>query len=108
MGLENKSKAVQVKTTLFEEYRLQILLRKKIIDGIKITDNDSKEKFKEMIVGNRIEASVDNYQDVIERNILMERKATEVPNFIRKLREGLTIQTQVQLIHDNYDSIAKK
>lgn len=108
MGLENKSKTVRMKTALFEEYRLQIMLRKKLIDGIQITDDDIERKFAEWNVDHKIIGSADDYREMIERNLLMDRRSTEVPNYIRKLREGLSIQTNVQLIHDFYDSVNKE
>lgn len=108
MGLERKSATVQMKTNLFEEYRLQIMLRKKLIDGIQITDDDIKRKFAEWNVDHKITGSADDYRDLVERNLLMDRKETEVPNYIKKLRAGLTIQTNVQVIHEYYDSISKK
>ncbi len=108
MGLENKSETVQMKTALFEEYRLQIMFRKKLIDDIQITEDDIKKEFDELNVSRKINASLDEYREVIERNLLTDRKATEVPNYIRKLREGLTIQTNVQVIHDYYAGVYSK
>ncbi|MCU0644054.1 MAG: peptidylprolyl isomerase [bacterium] len=108
MGLASTSETVQMKTALFEEYRLQMMLRKKLIDDIQITDADIKQKFEELNMGKKFDASPDEYHEVIERNLLMDRKSTEVPNFIRKLRGGLIIQTNVQVIHDYFDSIIKK
>jgi parvulin-like peptidyl-prolyl isomerase len=108
LGLGQKSATVQMKTALFEEYRLQIMLRKKLIDAIQITDDDIRQKFEELTAGKNFKASLADYREIIERNLLMDRKATEVPNYIRKLRAGLTVQTNVQVIHDYYDSIIKK
>lgn len=105
MELEKKSETVQIKTRLFEEYRLQIMLRKKIIDSIKVTDEDIRQAYQELTSNNDTSIPFEEYRDVLARNILRDKTATEVPKFIGKLREGLTIQKNVGLIHAYYDSI---
>jgi parvulin-like peptidyl-prolyl isomerase len=106
MGLEKKSETVQLKTKLFEEYRLQIMLRKKIIDRIKVTDEEIKQTYQGMISNKNLNIPFEEYREVLARNILKDKKATEVPELIKKLREGLTIQKNVQIIHEYYDSIS--
>jgi len=105
MGLEKKSATVQFKTNLFEEFRLQIMLRKQIIDSIKITDAEVRQKYSELVADKNLKIPFHEYRDVLARQILAERKANEVPDRIEKLRQGLKIKKNVALIHDYYDSI---
>ena len=106
MGIEKKSETVQLKTKLYEEYRLQIMLRKKIIDSIKVTDQEIKQTYQELTSNKNINVPFEEFQEVLARNILRDKKATEVPEFIKNLREGLTIQKNAKIIHEYYDSIS--
>jgi len=107
IGLE-QSKTVLMKTNLFEEYLVQLKLRKKIIDNIQVTDSEIEQKYRALTEGKKINFPFKDYREVLARQIVNEKKTTAVSYFIRKLKQDLTIEKNVGLIHEYYKSISGK
>ncbi len=105
MGLDKSSKAVRLKSDLFADYRLQIMLRKNIIENISITDEEIREKYEELTAGKSIDLPFQAYRDVLVSNLLTDKKISQVPKFIQQLRQNLIIEKNDEPIHSYYNSI---
>lgn len=104
LGFEH-SETVLMKTSLFEENLIQLKLRKQIIDNIQVTDREIEQKYEALATGKKISVPFKDYRDVLARQISTEKKTTEVSNFVNKLKQGITIEKNVQLIHEYFESI---
>ena len=107
LNLGQTSKEVKIKSKLFDEYLLQIMLRKQTIDNIKVTEDEVIHKYQELSGNTREKEIPESHKAVIARMILRDKKATEVPKLIEKLRKGLDIQKHVEPIHSYYDNLSK-
>ncbi|GEM_PF-469897 len=96
---------VRTKVKLFEEYQLQLLLRKQIIDSIKITDQEIEEKFRELSQSHDVNMSFEEYRPIIGDVLQREYRSTRVPQFIQQERAKVKIQKNVEIIHQYYDAI---
>jgi len=105
LGLDNKSQTVHVKTKIFEEYLLQMMLRKKIIDDIVVTDDEIKATYEKLTASKENVKPYTNFKDELTSVVRREKRTTEVPNFINKLRTGLDIKKNTDIVHAYYDSL---
>lgn len=104
LHLSEKS-TVKIKVKLFEEYQLQIQLRKQIIDSIRVSDEAIKEKIRELSDGSDVNMSFDEYRSVFGEFLHQEYRSTRVPEFILQERAKVNIKKNIDLIHRYYDTI---
>ena len=104
IGLD-KDRDVRIKSRLFEEYRLQIALRKKIIEQIQVSDAEIQKMYEEMTASSASKKPLDNYKEDLRRIIHDQKRATEVPRYLQQLKTGLSIEKNSELIHRYSDGI---
>lgn len=105
LGLPEKSETIKTKIKLFEEYQLQIMLRKSIIDSIHISKEEIQKKIKELSQDRDVNMSFEEYQPIVGEFLQREQRSTRVPRFIQQQRAKIKIQKNVDIIHKYYDSI---
>jgi parvulin-like peptidyl-prolyl isomerase len=108
LHLAENSATIKTKIKLFQEYQLQLLFRKSLIDSIRVTEEEIQEKMMELSQGRDVNMSFEEYQPIIGEFLKREQRSTRVPEFIQQERAKVQIQKNVDMIHQYFDSIDKK
>lgn len=105
MKLAEKSGIVNIKSNIYDDYLLQIMLRKKIITGIHVTDNEIRNRYEKLTTGKKDVKSYTHFKNEMTEIIMREKRATEVPSYIHSIRKDVDIKKNVAIIHEYYNSI---
>lgn len=105
LGLENEKKVLQ-KTNLFMEYFLKLGLSRKLVASVNVTEdemkkyyNDYRPKFKD--------ASFDTCRAMITDLLTRQKKINAIPDFVNKLKNGIEITRNIDLLNKYYDAVLK-
>jgi len=103
LGLEDIDE-VKYKSVLFKEFLLQLELRRDIINAVKVSDDkiqmyykQNKSKFKD--------ATFDQVEQIIKDILNRKKREEAVPKFVNQLMDNKSVQKNVEIIHNYYDSI---
>ncbi|NOZ60303.1 MAG: hypothetical protein GXO74_01340 [Calditrichaeota bacterium] len=107
LQLDEKDSEYPVKTKLFDEYLLQTMLRKRIIENIHVSEQEIEQKFREIVKQKLPDEMTEEDRDVIRRFIERDKRATAVPEFISSLRQRIKIEIYPEVIHDYYQSLSR-
>ncbi|MFQ6115695.1 MAG: hypothetical protein ACE5NG_16665, partial [bacterium] len=105
MGLHRSSRQVQRKVALYEDYLLSKLMRQRIVDGIRITEEEVKEKYEELKAKKKLRGSFEKNRDVVYYWVSNQRRRTEISNYLKAEKSKLDIKTYPEVLHEYYDQL---
>ena len=106
MGLED-TQNVKYKYNLFKEYLLQLELRRDIVKGVKVTEDEVKQYYelnKPVFKG----AEFRQVEKIIEDILKRKKKSESVPKFVEQLLDNKSIKKHLEIIHSYYDTVLNK
>jgi parvulin-like peptidyl-prolyl isomerase len=104
LGLEHKSDKVSIRTKIFEDYQLNVAMRRKILSEVTVTRDDIQKRFKQLTLGkNSAEQDWSQHIDVLREQLLREKRSTAVAQYLEELRTSFVIEKNSKPIHDFYE-----
>jgi parvulin-like peptidyl-prolyl isomerase len=103
MGLEQDKNVLQ-KTKVYTDNLLQFEMRKKLVQGVEVKDNEVKqyyEKHKSKYKG----ATYEQMHDNLYKLVTDEKKRNVVSEYVNKLSKNMKITKNVNLIQKYFDAI---
>ena len=94
---------VQLKIRRYEDYVLQLKLRRKLVREVQVQENEILAVYQGKKDSTFQNVSFEVARPFIEKQLLQEKKARRIPNFVDELKQGLKIEKYPQRIHDYYD-----
>lgn len=101
-GLGN-TPAVKRDVQLFEDYLLQLMLRRQLVRSVTVSEADLQARFAALVAGKQTTTRYTDFRDELEHIVRREKRADVVPATIRKLRAPHHIVKKVAPIHAYYD-----
>ncbi|MFH1196202.1 MAG: peptidylprolyl isomerase [bacterium] len=106
LGLD-KNEDVFAKQNIFGDYLLQLPVRKKIIDGVQLNDEEMRTYFEQNKTTFK-ESTFEQAYDFIKKTLLNEKKQKAISGYIAGLIRDMKIVKHTDIIHNYYDSILNK
>jgi peptidyl-prolyl cis-trans isomerase C len=107
LGLDESSEEVKRKTRIFENYLLQIAMRRQIISLVSVSDNEIEARYKELTAGKNIpEQDWRQFADELRPGIERMKKSRAVGEYLAKLKKSVHIEKNLQPIHEYYDQFS--
>lgn len=103
-GLE-KSPVVQSRAGIFEEYLLQLNVRKQIINSTALTEAEIKKAYTDNVIENISSKPYEEVSEVLYEYLDKLRRAEVVPARIEALKAGLNIEKNLDLLHQTIDRL---
>ncbi len=104
LGLE-KEATVRVRTNLYEESLLQMAMRQRLLQNVRMNDDELREYFRRHYAKLDADEKFAAAKEVIRRQALQEKKTRVLQEAIQQSRERVRITKNLQLIHDYYDEM---
>ncbi len=101
LGLEQHPQ-VNILTDIYEDYLLQLDMRRTIISSIRITEDELRTAFEELKDPNS-PSTFENSREVIEKHVMNLRRARAVPETVAKLKKGQLIEKNPKLMNQVID-----
>jgi len=101
LGLE-KEATVRIRTNLYEESLLQMTLRQRLLQNVRIDDDELRDYFRRHYAKLDTEAKFAAAKEAIRPQALQEKKARLLQAAIQQSRERVRVTKNLQLIHDYY------
>lgn len=98
---------VNNKIKLFGEYLTQLKFRRKLIREQEVTEEDVEKAYKRNNEKYK-KAKKEDVLPIIKNQLLNEKRRETVPNKIKELKQKLNIKTNLNIVHEYYDSILNK
>jgi parvulin-like peptidyl-prolyl isomerase len=102
-----KERIVMIKSKVYNEDLFQLELRKKLIAGVTVSDNEiqkyyesHKEKYQNL--------SIQDVKGFIKEAIINDKKQNIIPDLINELSKNMKIVKNYDIIHRYYDSLLNK
>lgn len=105
MGLDDNPE-VRRKVKLFEEYFLQLDLRRQFVRNIKVSDGDI-EKYYNLNKARFKLAKYDDVYPIIKKILTGEKKRSVIPEFTKSLARNKNIKKYPEVIHEYYNAQLK-
>ena len=105
MGLE-QSESVQMKTSLYGDFLLQLALRRGLVRNVTVSEKDLKTYYsvhREELKG----ATFEQARDFLKDFLLTKKKQEAVPDRYKSLTRNVVIKKHMKVINDYYDAVLK-
>ena len=106
MNLTNAEK-VNLKTKIYSDNLLQLEMRKMLISGVQIEENELKKYYEEHKTKFKDEP-FDNIHDYVKDLYINEKRSSVVPEYVNQLKQHIKIEKNLDVIHKYYDSVINK
>ncbi|MCI0514353.1 peptidylprolyl isomerase [candidate division KSB1 bacterium] len=99
----DRDPAVLRKVRLYQEYWLQLKLRRQINRGVTVSEAELQAEYQRNV--NYQKVTYEAARDLISPNLLQAKKLTAVSNFEKQLLQNLKLQLNPAAIHAYYDQL---
>jgi hypothetical protein len=103
LGLSDDDEVV-TRTNLFKEYFVSAKFRRKLVDDVRVTENEIKEYYdenQEQIKG----APYDAMHPVIEKQLLRDKQMNVSPEYVKILLKDVKVKKHMEIINNYYDAL---
>jgi len=107
MGLERDAQ-VRIKTAQFEQNRLQMAMRQRLLAEIRVEEVDLQRYFDSHYGKKYPHLGLNETRDLIARDALIEKRAVTMQDHLQKLRSQLHIESNPAPIHAWYDGVLNR
>jgi len=104
MGLD-RSEDVRRKTQLYQEYLLQLNMRKRLIRNVRVTEAEITSYYQEKQSSQFKNCPFDSVKLYIRNELLKEKRRQAVPEYIQNRFAGIKIEKYPERIHAYYESV---
>ncbi|MCK5076292.1 MAG: peptidylprolyl isomerase [Calditrichia bacterium] len=108
MQLEKKYDFVNIETRLYEEYILHLNIKREIATSIKVNKEDIELEYKKRKSSQFKNLPLDSVKVYLQKQILNQKKINSISDFSKKLKDGIFVNKNLNLIHNYYDKIVKR
>jgi len=106
MNLTNTEK-VNLKTKIYSDNLLQIEMRKMLIQGVQVNEDELEQYYKKYKAKFKDE-SFDNIHNYVKGLYMDEKRSKVVPEYVNQLKQHIKIEKNLDVIHKYYDSVINK
>ncbi len=107
MGLERDAR-VRIRTAQFEQNRLQMVMRQRLLADIRVEEKDLQSYF-DLHYGKKYpHLGLAETRDLIARDALIEKRTVTMQNHLQQLRSGFRIVRNPAPIHAWYDGVLNR
>ena len=107
MGLERDAQ-VRIKTAQFEQYRLQMAMRQRLLADIRVDGKDLQRYFDTHYSTKYPHLDLEETHDLIARDALIEKRAVSMQEHLQQLRSQVRIEKNPAPIHAWYDGVLNR
>ena len=107
MGLERDDQ-VRIKTAQFEQNRLQMAIRQRLLAEIRVEERDLQRYFNEHYGKKYPHLGLEETRDLIARDALIAKRAGTMQEHLQKLRSQLRIERNPAPIHAWYEGVLNR
>ncbi len=101
----HKTPFVQMKSRIFQDYVLQMALRTKLIQDIRVDEAEIDAFYQRHLDKRFKNMPYEKVHDIVARQALEEKRQTTIDALIENLKAQQKIETNPQIIHNYYDRL---